>query len=165
MVTLDEHVQDRTHHRATQSNQIARAKEEDWRVKRKLGSLLDDAEDVSHRKDIATAALHRMCKVWLRPSKTSESTRLRLYKCYVLPILLYNCGAWAITDFVLHSLGSFHRQQLRKVIGIHYPATISNNKIYDRTETQPLHFHFLCSRWSLLAISSSDQQTYRHTAS
>ncbi|UIZ23662.1 hypothetical protein KXD40_007818 [Peronospora effusa] len=88
-------------HRSTTalSNRITRAKDEDWRITRKLGSLLGDAEDVFRRKNLATAALHRMWKVWLRPSKTSEATRLRLYNCYVLPILLSNCGTWALTDF------------------------------------------------------------------
>ncbi|RQM10964.1 hypothetical protein DD237_008436 [Peronospora effusa] len=100
--------------------------------------------------NLAAAALHRMWKVWLRPSKTSEATRLLLYNCYVLPILLYNCETWALTDSVLRSLESFHRQQLRKVIGVRYPATISNEKLYDRTKTQPLRFHLLRSRWSLL---------------
>ncbi|KAL3674851.1 hypothetical protein V7S43_000776 [Phytophthora oleae] len=45
-----------------QSNRITRAKDEDWRITRKLGSLLGDAEDVSRRKNLATAALHRMWK-------------------------------------------------------------------------------------------------------
>ncbi|KAL3666471.1 hypothetical protein V7S43_019057 [Phytophthora oleae] len=122
-----------------QSNRITRVKDEDWHISRKLGSLLGDAEDVSRRKNLATAALHRMWKVWLRPSKTSEVTRLRLY----------NCGTWALTDSVLRSLESFHRKQLRKVIGVRYPDTISNDKLYDRTKTQPLRFYLLCSRWSL----------------
>ncbi|CAH0477599.1 unnamed protein product [Peronospora belbahrii] len=46
-------------------------------------------------------------------------------------------------------LESFHRQQLRKVIGVRYPDTISNAKLYDRTQTEPLRFHLLRSRWSL----------------
>ena len=132
-----------------QSNRITRAKDEDWRITRKLGSLLGDAEDVSRRKNLASAALHRMWKVWLRPLKTSETTRLRLYNCYVLPILLYNCGTWALTDSVLRSLESFHRRQLRKVIGVHYPNTISNDQLYVRTKTEPLRFHLLRSRWRL----------------
>ena len=49
-------------HRSTTalSNPITRAKDEDWRITRKLGSLLGDAEDVARRKNLATAALHRM---------------------------------------------------------------------------------------------------------
>ena len=128
-----------------QSNRITRAKDEYWRITRKLGSLLGDAEDVSRRKNLASAALHRMWKVWLGPSKTSESTRLRLYNCYVLPILLYNCGTWALTYSMPRSIESFHRRQLRKVIGVHYPNTISNDQVYVRTKTEPLRFHLLHS--------------------
>ena len=47
--------------------------------------------------------------------------------------------------FVLRILESFHRQQLRKVIGIRYPATISNENLYDRTKTQPLRSHLIRS--------------------
>ncbi|RQM14515.1 hypothetical protein DD237_008450 [Peronospora effusa] len=154
MGTSDEH-----------SNRITRAKDEEWRITRKLGSLLVDAEEVSRRNNLATAALHRMWKVWLQPSKTSEATLLRLYKCYVLPILLYNCGTWVLTNSVLQSLESLYRQQLRKVVGVRYPATICNDKLYARTETQTLRYHLLRSRWSLLVISSADLPAYRHTAS
>lgn len=62
----------RTLHATT--NRTDRAKEESWRNTRNLGSLLGDSEDVSPRKTLATAALHRMWKLWIRPSKTSEVT-------------------------------------------------------------------------------------------
>ncbi|OWZ24091.1 hypothetical protein PHMEG_000940 [Phytophthora megakarya] len=44
---------------------------------------------------------------------------------------------------------SFHRQQLRKVIGVRYPSTISNDKLHKRTKTEPLRSHLLRSRWRL----------------
>ncbi|OWZ00237.1 hypothetical protein PHMEG_00028617 [Phytophthora megakarya] len=69
-----------------------------------------------------------MWKIWLRQSKTSEATRVRLYNCYVLPILLHNCGTWALTQGDLISLERFHCQQLCRIIGVVYPATISNDK-------------------------------------
>ncbi|KAJ8524821.1 hypothetical protein ON010_g16295 [Phytophthora cinnamomi] len=131
------------------STKVARKTHEDWRNTRKLGSLLGDAEDLSRRKTLATAALHCMWKVWLRPSKTSEATRVRMYNCYILPILLYNCGTWALTKAELHGLESFHRQQLRKVIGIRYPDWISTDKLYRRTKTEPLRYTLLRSRWRL----------------
>ncbi|KAJ8550665.1 hypothetical protein ON010_g10405 [Phytophthora cinnamomi] len=88
-----------------------------------------------------------MWKVWLRPSKTSEATRVRLYNCYILPILLYNWGTWALTKAELHGLESFHWQQLRKVIDIRYPDWISTDKLYRRTKTEPLRYTLLRSRW------------------
>ena len=49
-------------HRSTTAlfNRITRAKDADWRITRKLGSLPGDTKDVSRRKNLATAALHRM---------------------------------------------------------------------------------------------------------
>ncbi|EGZ06897.1 hypothetical protein PHYSODRAFT_529902 [Phytophthora sojae] len=117
---------------AAQPNRTDRAKEETWRNTRKLGSLLGDAEDVSRRKTLPTAALHRMWKLWLRPTNTKEATRTRLYNCFVLPILLYNCGTWALTRADLLSLEAFHRQQL--------PT---------RTDTELLRYHILRARWRL----------------
>uniref|UniRef100_A0AAV1UHB7 Uncharacterized protein n=1 Tax=Peronospora matthiolae TaxID=2874970 RepID=A0AAV1UHB7_9STRA len=46
-----------------QSKRITRAKDGYWRITRKLGSLLGGAEDVSRRKNLASATLHRMWKV------------------------------------------------------------------------------------------------------
>ncbi|KAG6623384.1 putative EndonucleaseReverse transcriptase [Phytophthora cinnamomi] len=84
-----------------------RAQEEAWRNTKKLGSLLGDAEDVSRRKQLARAALNRMWTLWLRTSQTSERTRVRLYNSYVLPILLYNCGTWALTKGTCSALRAF----------------------------------------------------------
>ncbi|KAE9340453.1 hypothetical protein PR003_g10484 [Phytophthora rubi] len=78
-------------------NRLTRTADEQWRSTRKLGSLLGDAEDLARHKALATAALRRLCTVWLRPYFTTDKTRIRLYNCYVLPILLYNCGAWVLT--------------------------------------------------------------------
>ncbi|OWY97257.1 Endonuclease Reverse transcriptase, partial [Phytophthora megakarya] len=131
------------------STRISRKIHEAWRNTRKLGSLLGDTEDLSRRKNLASAAFHRLWKIWLRPLRTSEETRVRLYNCYVLPILLYNSGAWALTQADLVGLERFHRQQLRQVIGVRYPDWISNDKLYDRTGTEPLRYVLLRNRWRL----------------
>ena len=47
-------------------------------------------------------------------------------------------------------LNSFHRRQLRKVIGILWPHKISNNKLYKITETKPLSITMTERRWKLL---------------
>ncbi|KAE9163022.1 hypothetical protein PF004_g30289 [Phytophthora fragariae] len=73
-------------------NRLTRAAEEQWRSTRKLGSLLGDSEDLTRRKALAAAALRRLWTIWLRTHYTTDTTRIRLYNCYVLPVLLYNCG-------------------------------------------------------------------------
>ncbi|OWZ22362.1 LOW QUALITY PROTEIN: Endonuclease Reverse transcriptase [Phytophthora megakarya] len=118
--------------------------QETWCNTRKLGSLLGEIEDVSNRKQLAAAALRRMWVIWIRPNKA-----------YVLPILLYNCGTWALTHAHLTGLESFHRQQQRKVLQLHYPRYISNANPYERCGVEPLRVKLLSGRWRLFVLRRS----------
>ena len=42
---------------------------ENWRMVKKLGSLLGDTEDVIRRKQLASAAMAKMDKLWIRGKK------------------------------------------------------------------------------------------------
>ncbi|OQR89810.1 hypothetical protein ACHHYP_06032 [Achlya hypogyna] len=116
---------------------------------KKLGSLLDDAADMKGRKHLATRAFHAMWKIWLRRDKIKEATRVRLYNCLVRPVLTYNCGTWALTPTQLDSLDSFHRHQLRLLLGIKYPHYLSSSALYARCDAEPLSSYVLRQRWSL----------------
>ena len=90
-----------------------------------------------------------MYSFWLRRGKVSEQRRIRLYNALVLPVLLYNCGAWGLTAAQAESLNAFHRKQLRRLIGIVYPARISNTELYERCNTEPLSDIVDRRRWQL----------------
>ena len=47
-------------------------------------------------------------------------------------------------------LNSFHKRQLKKVIGIQWPNEISNDKLYKITGTKPLSITMTEKRWKLL---------------
>ena len=96
----------------TVNRQVNREGEE-WRMPKKLGSLLGDGEDVAHRKQLANVAFHKMKTLWLRRHHVSEVLRLRIYNAFVLPVLLYNMGTWGLTQKQNNQLDSFHRSQLR----------------------------------------------------
>lgn len=121
--------------------------DEYWRNVKKLGSLLGDIQDLSRRKHLAKASFHRMWKIWVNQNVISEQIRLRIYNAYVRPVLLYNCGTWGLTQTALKSLESFHRGQLRRVIGIYYPKRISCKEVYARCKCLPLRFDLLKARW------------------
>ena len=59
----------------------------EWRMTRKLGSLLHDAEDAAVRKQLANVNLRKLWTVWLRQSLISLQLRLRLYASFVMPVL------------------------------------------------------------------------------
>ncbi|OWZ08385.1 hypothetical protein PHMEG_00019083 [Phytophthora megakarya] len=86
---------------------------------------------------------------WIRPHHTTDDTRIRLYNCYILPVLLYNCGTWALTTTQLHRLESFHRRQLRSVLNVQYPRRLTNATLYEIYNKRPLRHRITRSRWLL----------------
>eukprot|EP00117_Sycon_ciliatum_P021388 scpid32601/ scgid1959/ Probable RNA-directed DNA polymerase from transposon BS; Reverse transcriptase len=122
---------------------------EEWRLTRKLGSLLGDREDVSRRMQLATGAFQRLWALWVRGSQVRENRRVKLYNAFITPILLYNCSTWGVPSNVIKRLEAFHRRQLRTVVGIKYPQVIKNSELYKRTNSQPLGETIVRARWRL----------------
>ena len=99
---------------------------EEWKKSKKVGSLLGSKEEIEQRKHLSNLALNKPTNIWKRADKVKQKTRLKLYNSLVKSILLYNCATWALTETDENKLDSFHRRQLRRVLGIHYPTKISN---------------------------------------
>ena len=112
--------------------------EREWRNVIKLGSKLGDREDIQRRKELATIALAKNDTIWKKNWKVKLATRIQLYKTLVKSVLSYNCGTWGVSKDDERKLNSFHRRQLRKVIGIQWLHNVSNNKLYKITGTKPL---------------------------
>jgi len=111
---------------------------EEWRRTKKLGSLIGDAEDVLRRIQLAGVGFSRYWSMWLRGHLINEKLRIRLYNAFIVPILTYNMAAWGLTASQLGRLDSFHRKQLRNVIGVKYPQIVRNDDLYRRTSSVPL---------------------------
>ena len=128
----------------------SKEEERKWRSTIKLGSMLGDREDIKRRKELANVALFNNNDIWKRKKKTKLKTRIKLYETAVKSILLYNCGTWGVSKGDQQKLNSFHRRQLRKVIGVQWPHKISNKKLYETTSTKPLSITITERRWKLL---------------
>ena len=87
------------------------------------------------------AAFRGLWNLWKRGQQVTEKLRLRFYQAFIIPVLLYNSGTWAVTKTAQERLDSFHRRQLRSLIGIRWLQTISNNALYARCESQPISHH------------------------
>lgn len=123
---------------------------EPWRSLRVLGSLLDDDEDAKNRMRLAAMAFKQHTKLWMRRHLLSLSTRIRIYKAYVLPTLIYNIGALALSQKTADKLDAFHKRQLRHVMGIFWPDQISSVELYKRTNSVPISRLMKERRWSLI---------------
>ena len=84
----------------------------------KTGIKAGDREDIRRRKELATIALAKNDAIWKKNWKTKLTTRIQLYEMPVKSVLLCNCGTWGVSKDDQRKLNSFHRRQLRKVIGI-----------------------------------------------
>ena len=125
-------------------------KDETWRKTKKVGSLIGDEEDIERRKQLATAALNKMEKVWIRGDRVSKKRKIKLYRALVKSILTYNCGTWGVTKATEHKLDTFHRKQLRRILGIRYPTVITNKQLYKKTGERPISETMRTARWRLL---------------
>ena len=119
---------------------------EEWKTSKKVGSLLGSKEDIEHRKHLSNIALNKMEPIWHKADKTKQRTRIKLYNTLVRSVLLYNCGTWALTKTDEEKLDSFHRKQLRRILGIRYPTKISNKSLYKKMWTNPNFFGSIASK-------------------
>ena len=59
---------------------------EEWRMTRKLGSLLGEDEDVARRKHLTNVAFDKLWTVWLRRSQMCLQLWIRLCESFVMPV-------------------------------------------------------------------------------
>ena len=104
---------------------------------------------MERRKKLATIAMNKMDKIWIRRDKLSKKRRLNLYQALVKSILLYNCGTWGVTKAEENKIDSFHRKHLKRILGIKYPKKISNKNLYRETKEKPISESMREARWKL----------------
>ena len=122
---------------------------ESWRTVKKLGSLLGVTEDINRRKQLSMAALYKINNLWIRKDRIKQSTKLKLYKTLVKPVLLYNSGTWSPTQKEEEDLDGFHRKQLRIVLNVKYPVKMRSKTVYRITKEELLSISILRNRWKL----------------
>ena len=125
-----------------------------------LGSKAGNRSDISYRILQSNLAFGTLWKVWLNKPHITLHTKLRMYNATIKPVLTYNLSCLAVPDYQLQLLNSAPRKQLRKLLGIFYPRTISNARLYKVTQSQPLQVDITSSRLTLLGhILRSDINT------
>ena len=69
--------------------------------------------------------------VW-KSSQYNTKTKLRLYQSSVLSTLLYGSECWGMTENYLNKLSTFYTKNLRRILRIFWPETISNQHLLAR---------------------------------
>ena len=115
-----------------------------------LGNQVSGELECKLRIQSANAAFNAMHRVWLKRHKTSMKIKMRLYNSCVRSRLLYNAGVSAYTRIQLDRIDAAHRRHLRRLLGIYYPERISNQELYQQTESKPISVGITELRWTML---------------
>ena len=121
----------------------------DWKKEKKLGSLLDSSEDIDRRIQLSNFAIKQLQNKWMYSNKLSIKLRMKLYKCYILPILTYNMGTWSLNSSLEKKINIAHRKQLKKILNINWSHKINNFKLYEICDSKPISDLARSARWRL----------------
>ena len=86
------------------------------------------------KANIADLEYHKM----LTSKNIKLINKIKIYKIYIRPILLYNCQTWSPSEGDMKSLEVFERKFLRKICRIFYPNRISNKNLKKKTSVYML---------------------------
>ena len=72
-----------------------------------------------------------------------------MYNAFIVPVLTYNMGTWALTRTESARLDSFQHGQLKQLLRIRWPQKNSNKTLYKRCQCEPLSIKMIEARWRL----------------
>ena len=71
-------------------------------------------------------------------SQITLETKLRLYRVYIIPILVYGADTWTVTATIQRKLDAFEQWCLRRILKIPWQAHTTNQEVRDRTLITPV---------------------------
>ena len=107
-----------------------------------LGSVVHSSTsceaEVARRLGLAYGAMNSLDKAVWRSRYLNRETKVRVFSSLVMPVLLYSCEAWTLTDGLKRRLNTFVCSSLRKIFGIRWQDIlarkdeVSNQKLLER---------------------------------
>ena len=114
-----------------------KAPEPSYKSIKLLGTKLDTTCDITSRKTKVWQPI-KLFRKYFKSKHLSASHKIRIYRTYIEPLLLYNCETWILTTKQENSINSFHRRLLRIALDYRYPKIINNEKLYTLSNEIPL---------------------------
>lgn len=104
-----------------------------------LGSMTKNTEcDIERRKVLGTAAYNKLHNIWNSHHIPTE-LKIEIFKVAVIPIFLYGCEAWNLTEASKHTINTFQTTTLRHILHIQQAYDhITNQELLHRAKTTPL---------------------------
>ncbi|VDO63472.1 unnamed protein product, partial [Schistosoma margrebowiei] len=115
-----------------------------------LGSIIDEQggsdADVKARIGKARTAFLQLKNIW-NSKQLSTNIKVRIFNTNVKAVLLYGAETWRTTTTTIKKVQVFINSCLRKILNIHWPDTISNSLLWERTNQLPAEEEIRKRRW------------------
>ncbi|VDO64609.1 unnamed protein product [Schistosoma margrebowiei] len=115
-----------------------------------LGSIIDEQggsdADVKARMGKARTAFLQLKNIW-NSKQLSTNIKVRIFNTNVKAVLLYGAETWRTTTTTIKKVQVFINSCLRKILNIHWPDTISNSLLWERTNQLPAEEEMRKRRW------------------
>ncbi|CAH8633484.1 unnamed protein product [Schistosoma curassoni] len=115
-----------------------------------LGSIIDEQggsdADVKARIGKARVAFLQLKNIW-NSKQLSTNIKVRIFNTNVKAVLLYGAETWRTTTTTIKKVQVFINNCLRKILNIHWPDTISNSLLWERTNQLPAEEEIRKRRW------------------
>ncbi|VDO98847.1 unnamed protein product [Schistosoma margrebowiei] len=106
-----------------------------------LGSIIDEQggsdADVKARIGKARTAFLQLKNIW-NSKQLSTNIKVRIFNTNVKAVLLYGAETWRTTSPTIKKVQVFINSCLRKILNIHWPDTISNSLLWERTNKEEI---------------------------
>ena len=84
-------------------------------------------EDIKARLGKARPAYNKLGKIWKNGQLTNK-TKIKIFKCTVISVLLYGCETWRLTKRDKKKLDEFLHESLRQILKIYWPIDADNKQ-------------------------------------
>ncbi|VDO67771.1 unnamed protein product [Schistosoma margrebowiei] len=118
-----------------------------------LGGIIDEQggsdADVKARIGKARTAFLQLKNIW-NSKQLSTNIEVKIFNTNVKAVLLYGAKTWRNTTTTIKKVQVFINSCLRKILNIHWPNTISNSLLWERTNQLPAEDEIRKRRWKCI---------------
>ncbi|VDO78322.1 unnamed protein product [Schistosoma margrebowiei] len=115
-----------------------------------LGSIIDEQggsdADVKARISTARATFLQLKNIW-NSKQLSTNIKVRIFNPNIKAVLLYGAETWRTTITTIKKVQVFINSFLRKILNTHWPDTINNSLLWERTNQLPAEEEIRKRRW------------------
>ena len=106
----------------------------EWRLCKYLGSMLDTGEDIKRREILAITAANQL-KIIFDNKKLTPETKMKAFRAYVESIFIYNCKIQTTAPSQAVKINNaFQRRLLTTyVLNVKWPNIVKNEGVYRKT--------------------------------